>query len=253
MSADLLIAYTRSGGAPPATLESLRVHADGSARAIVTNAWPDGAPQDEAGLYETTLGDDVLAELRALAADPELLGLPASLGEVRSDSGETGLSLAGERKSWGAFAELPAPLRAAEARLRELLGEVRRHPRVAVRLELARRGDDQLELAVTSIGSEPVRSSLLVTPARVARVDGDLPRPVPLSLYREAARARAGRAARRRAARARGDATGRRAGAGGQRRRCSSSRRSRSSCRRTATSSRSTGSSWPDPRRVRRR
>ena len=101
MSADLLIAYTRSGGAPPATLESLRVHADGSARAIVTNAWPDGAPQDEAGLYETTLGDDVLAELRALAADPELRGLPASLGEVRSDSGETGLSLAGERKTLG--------------------------------------------------------------------------------------------------------------------------------------------------------
>ena len=70
MTADLLIAYTRSGGAPPATLESLRVLADGSARAIVTNAWPDGAPQDEAGLYETTLGDDVLAELRALAGRP---------------------------------------------------------------------------------------------------------------------------------------------------------------------------------------
>ena len=187
MSADLLIAYTRSGGAPPATLESLRVHADGYARAIVTNAWPDGAPQDEAGLYETTLGDDVLAGLRALAADEELLSLPASLGEVRSDSGETGISLAGERKRWGAFAELPAPLRAAEERLRALLGEVRRHPRVAVRLELARRGDDQLELAVTSIGSEPVRSSLLVTPARVARIAGDLPRPVPLRLYREAA------------------------------------------------------------------
>ena len=187
MSADLLIAYTRSGGAPPATLESLRVHADGSARAIVTNAWPDGAPQDEAGLYETTLGDDVVAELRVLAADPQLLGLPTLLGEVHSDSGETGLSLAGERKSWAAFAELPAPLQAAEERLRELLGEVRRHPRAAVRLELARRGDDQLELAVTSIGSEPVRSSLLVTPPRVARIAGDLPRPVPLRLYREAA------------------------------------------------------------------
>ena len=129
MSADLLIAYTRSGGAPPATLESLRVHADGSARAIVTNAWPDGAPQDEAGLYETTLGDGVVAELRALAADPELLGLPASLGEVRSGSGETGLSLAGERKTWGAFAELPdADCSAAEARLRELLAAVRRAP-----------------------------------------------------------------------------------------------------------------------------
>jgi hypothetical protein len=186
MSADLLIAYSRGGGAPPATLESLRVHADGSARAIVTNAWPDGAPQDEAGLYETTLGVDVIAELRALAADPRLRGLPASLGEVRSGSGETGISLAGERKRWGAFAELPAPLLAAEARLRELLAEVRRHPRVAVRLELERRGDSELELAVTSTGSEPVRSSLLVTPARVARVHDDLPRPVPLRLYRDA-------------------------------------------------------------------
>ena len=101
MSADLLIAYTRSGGAPPATLESLRILADGSARAIVTNAWPDGAPLNEAGLYETKLGESVLADLRALAADPELLSLPASLGEVRSGSGETGLSLAGERKKLG--------------------------------------------------------------------------------------------------------------------------------------------------------
>jgi hypothetical protein len=121
-----------------------------------------------------------------LAADPQLRGLPSSLGEVRSGSGETGISLAGERKRWGAFAELPAPLLAAEARLRELLAEVRRHPRVAVRLELERRGDSELELAVTSTGSEPVRSSLLVTPARVARVHDDLPRPVPLRLYRDA-------------------------------------------------------------------
>jgi hypothetical protein len=187
MSADLLIAYARSGGAPPATLESLRVHADGSARAIVTNAWPDGAPQDEAGLYETTLGDELLAELRALAADPQLRGVPAELGEVRADSGQTSLSLAGEDTTWGAFSELPAPLLAVEARLRALLGEVRRHPRAAVRLALTRRGDDQLELAVSSTGSEPVRSSLLVTPPRAARVDGELPQPVPLRLYREAA------------------------------------------------------------------
>ena len=190
MSADLLVAYTRSGGAPPPTLESLRVHADGSARAIVTNAWPDGAPQDEAGLYETRLGDEMLAELRAVAADPQLLALPAELVEVRADSGQTSLWLAGEGTTWGAFAELPEALRAAEARLRELLAEVRRHPRAALRLELAPRGDGELELAVTSTGSEPVRSSLLVAgrpPPRVTRVDGELPRPVPLRLYRDAA------------------------------------------------------------------
>jgi hypothetical protein len=189
MSAELLIAYTRSGGAPPATLESLRVHVDGSARAIVTNAWPEGAPLDEAGLYETRLGGDVLAELQELVADPALRDLPAELGEVRADSGQTSLSLAGEGTSWGAFTDRPAPLRAAEARLRELLAEVRRHPRAAVRLELAPRGETELELTVTSTGSEPVRSSLLVAgyPApRVARVDGELPRPVPLSLYRDA-------------------------------------------------------------------
>ncbi len=132
----------------------------------------------------------MVAELRALVADPELL-------EPARRAGRGPLGLGARRacrwrasgKSWGAFAELPAPLRAAEARLRELLAEVRRHPRAAVRLELARRGDGELELAVTSTGSEPVRSSLLVAgrPApRVARVDGELPRPVPLRLYREA-------------------------------------------------------------------
>ena len=42
---------------------------------------------------------------------------------------------------------------------------------------------------MTSTGSEPVRSTLLAGgPApRAARVDGDLPQPVPLRLYREAA------------------------------------------------------------------
>ena len=131
----------------------------------------------------------MLAELRALVADPQLRDLPAELGEVRADSGQTSLSLAGEGKTWGAFAERPAPLRAAEARLRELLAEVRRHPRAAVRLQLAPRGEGELELAVTSTGTEPVRSSLLVAghpPPRVARVDRELPRPVPLRLYRDA-------------------------------------------------------------------
>ena len=121
MSADLLIAYTRSGGAPPATLESLRVHADGSARAIVTNAWPDGAPQDEAGLYETTLGDDVLAELRALAADPQLLGParrarrgPRRLGADQPVAGGRAQDLGRVRRAAGAAAgRRGAPARAA--------------------------------------------------------------------------------------------------------------------------------------------
>ena len=52
MTAPLLLGFSVSGGSPPPTLESLRVFADGYARAIVAGAWPDGEPQDEAGLYE---------------------------------------------------------------------------------------------------------------------------------------------------------------------------------------------------------
>ena len=152
MSAPLLAAFGAGGGAPPATMESLRVFADGSARAIVGSPWPDGTPLNEAGVYETTLGRDDLAAIRALARDPELRAAAGEHGPIRGDSGARSISL-GEDVTirWGAFADPPPAVPAAEARLREILARVREHPAAVLRLQAG----DEIELS--NPGDRPVR------------------------------------------------------------------------------------------------
>jgi hypothetical protein len=152
MSARLLIAFGAAGGAPPATMESLRVLEDGTARAIVGSPWPDGRPLDEAGLYQTLLSDADLAALRDLAGDESLRATGGEYGPIRADSGASSLSL-GEDITirWGAFAELPAPVPAAVATLREVLARVREHPVAVLRL----RAGDPIELS--NPGTQPVR------------------------------------------------------------------------------------------------
>jgi hypothetical protein len=145
---DLLIAYGAAGGAPPATLESLRVLEDGRARAIVGSPWPDGTPLDEAGVYETTLAADDLAALAALVQDHELRAAAGEHGPIRADSGVRSIGLGAEATiRWGAFAAPPAAVRAAEARLRDVLARVRAHPVAALRLR---------DGALANPGSEPV-------------------------------------------------------------------------------------------------
>jgi hypothetical protein len=148
VSAALLAAYGASGGAPPATMESLRVLADGTARAIVGSPWPDGTPLDEAGVYETTLAPDDLEALRHLVHDEQLRAAAGEHGPIRGDSGARSISL-GEDLTirWGAFADPPPAVRTAEAQLRELLAGVREHPVAVLRLR-----DGEL----SNPGTEPV-------------------------------------------------------------------------------------------------
>lgn len=144
----LLAAYGAAGGAPPATMESLRVLEDGTARAIVGSPWPDGAPLDEAGVYETTLAPGDLEALRALAQDQDLRAAAGEHGPIRGDSGARSISVGEELTiRWGAFADPPPAVKAAEARLRELLARVREHPVAVLRLR-----DGEL----SNPGSEPV-------------------------------------------------------------------------------------------------
>lgn len=144
MSAPLLAAFGAAGGAPPATMESLRVLTDGTARAIVGSPWPDGRPLDEAGLYETTLEPADLDAVRALVDDPQLRATGGEYGPIRSDSGARSISL-GEDLTirWGPFADPPAPVLVAEARLRDVLTRVREHPVAVLRV----RGGDEIELS----------------------------------------------------------------------------------------------------------
>jgi hypothetical protein len=133
-------------------MESLRVFEDGSARAIVGSPWPDGRPLDEAGLYETTLDPADLAALNALVGDAQLRATGGEYGPIRADSGARSISL-GEDLTirWGAFADPPPAVRAAETTLRELLARVREHPVAVLRL----RAGDAIELS--NPGSHAVR------------------------------------------------------------------------------------------------
>lgn len=172
MSATLLAAFGAAGGAPPATMESLRVLADGRARALVGSAWPDGTPLDEAGLYETTLAPEDLEAVRALAADDALRAAGGEYGPIRADSGVRSISL-GEDLTirWGVFAEPPAPVPAATRRLRELLARVREHPVAVLRL---RPGE------LSNPGTRPVRYGLQL---RIGEAADGVPR---LSAYHAA-------------------------------------------------------------------
>jgi hypothetical protein len=190
VSAPLLAAFGAAGGAPPATVESLRVLADGRARALVGSAWPAGTPQDEAGLYETTLAPGELEAVRALAADDALRAAAGEHGPIHPDSGRSSLRLGEDvRIRWGANAEPPEPVLAAAARMRRLLATVREHPVAVLRLGL-RVETEGLAFELSNPGREPVRHSVVLPgtePPRVAVLaPGDADGPLPLSTYRAA-------------------------------------------------------------------
>lgn len=180
-AAPLLAAFGAAGGMPPATLESVRVCADGHARAIVGSAWPDGDPQDEAGLYETQLEPAELEAVRALAGDRALRALAGEHGPVRADSGRSSLSLGDDADGeavkivWGAFAKPPDPLPAAVAALRRILAIAREHPVAALRLAVELDGEPgkdgvPLVFTLSNPGREGVRHSLMLQGAEAPRV-----------------------------------------------------------------------------------
>lgn len=159
MSGALICAYAVGGGIPPATYEALRVHADGTARAVVGNAWPFGAPQDEAGSYEQRLDSAELTALaRAVADAPAAPSTPST-----ADAGRCELQLGDDRRIlWPMSSRPPDALVPLVERLRELLAATRRHPvgAIAVGLEppaAATAGDAfGLGLVLHNPGAEPV-------------------------------------------------------------------------------------------------
>jgi hypothetical protein len=149
LSSPLLVAYGAGGGIPPATYETLRVYEDGTARAVVGNAWPLGSPQDEAGSYARSGVD--LAALRA-----ELSGDFEAAGDLTADSGRCELRLGdGRRAIWPMNDPPPPSLATLVERMRALLAETRRHPVGALALGAAAVGDG-LGLTLHNPGSEPV-------------------------------------------------------------------------------------------------
>lgn len=186
MAAELLLTFSLGGGMPPPASEMLRIHRDGTADAIVGNAWPT-VPFDEAGFFRTRLEPGALRELEHLLASPALARGDAEHGPFAADSGFAVLQLyRGGRESeirWGAFARIPSALADLRERLRKILDEVRRHPEQTVRVEwtvpaevaagqpfevelrLANRGTRALRLAGPRENALPVELRLMAEPA----------------------------------------------------------------------------------------
>ena len=161
MSGDgLLVAHAVGGGSPPASNETLRVYESGIARAVVGNAWPFGAPQDEAGSYEHAPAPADLAVLveAIVAADGFETARTPTTG-----AGHWELRLGDGRQAvWPATGAPPPGLAALVERLRGLSAETRRHPVGAVALSLdppaaAAAGEPlELGLGLHNPGSEAV-------------------------------------------------------------------------------------------------
>jgi hypothetical protein len=182
VSADLLTAYAVGGGIPPATSETLRVYENGVARAVVGNAWPFGAPQDEAGSYEQRLDRDEMAALRATL--DQVPGVAEPPGPIVADSGRCWLRFGdGRELAWPTTAPPPEPLVLLVERLRDLLAHTRLHPlgALAVALEppVPAPAGAPLALGIRLInpGREPIWLAQLDDPGRIrvraTAVDGD--------------------------------------------------------------------------------
>ena len=188
MSPGLLTAYAVGGGIPPATYEALRVYEDGVARAVVGNAWPFGAPQDEAGSYEHRLAPEEAAALARAVSDPALAGAPGLTGSLSADAGRCELLLGdGREVVWSTTARPPEPLAGLVERLRAVLAATRRHPVGALALRLeppaeAAAGEPlTLGLVLRNPGREPVALEPPAEPGsfrlRAAPVEGEVDGP----------------------------------------------------------------------------
>ena len=168
MRSNPLLSFSVGGGTPPATSEMLRIYEDGQAVGLIGNAWPEGQPQDEAGLYRMQLAPADLAAINQLLSDGHVPDLADEYGPVRADSGFRALRLYSggheKRIRWGPFAKIPAPLRALQARLREVLQLTRQHPVQTARLALRVPSGQvevgrpfAVELELENRGSRPIR------------------------------------------------------------------------------------------------
>ena len=169
MKSELVLAFSVGGGSPPATSELLRIYQDGRAVALVGNAWPEGQPQDEAGLYAMQLLPAELEYIKRFLAEERIFALEAEYGPLRMDSGFNTLQLFGEgcaaKIKWGPFAKIPNSLRELRAHLRGILLKTRQQPVQTVQVELGMASAQPvlagaswpIEFKISNRGTQPVR------------------------------------------------------------------------------------------------
>lgn len=182
MPSNLAIEFSIAGGRPPASDEYIHIDPDGGVLCIVGNAWPEGQPQNEAGLYRTKLQTDDLEEINEFVLGQRFVEMSADFGPRHPDSGFNFLRLrsGGQEKTitWSPFASVPEALEELRAKLRKIIECARQHPEQVVSASLIVEHERakveepiNLELQFLNPGSKPVRimlqSSQLTTPLRI--------------------------------------------------------------------------------------
>lgn len=171
MGVDLLILFAVGGGIPPATSELLRIYEDGTAVSLVGNAWPEGDPQDEIGLYRMKLSPSGLQSIKDFLSEHRIFDMDEKYGPIAMDSGSDVLRLyEGDREKkikWGPFAKVPSPLKELRTRLRRILQDTRQHPVQTVKVslqvvhEILKAGQTfRVEFQINNRGSNPIRVSM---------------------------------------------------------------------------------------------
>lgn len=142
-----------TGGTPPQSHEVVRVARDGTARALIATAWPDGLAADQAGAFGWALD---VAEVEELAALIAALGPEERHGVASADAGGFLLERDGRQVRWGPYDEVPEALAEVARRFAALRAEAREHPVAAVRLTLEPGGGEGLGFVLECRGTEPV-------------------------------------------------------------------------------------------------
>jgi hypothetical protein len=182
MTSNLVVEFSIAGGRPPASYEYLKIDPDGGTFCMIGNAWPEGRPQDEAGLYRTKLPAGDLEEINAFLHQRQFIEMAEDFGPRHPDSGFNFLRLrsSGQEKTitWSPFASVPDALEELRAKMRQIIDLARHHPEQVVSASLIMEPEQvkagqplNLILQFHNPGSHPVRiilqSSQLTTPLRV--------------------------------------------------------------------------------------
>jgi hypothetical protein len=148
-----LAIFAATGGSPPQSQEVVRVARDGTARALIGSAWPDGLAADQAGAFGWTLD---AADVEGLAGLLAAVGPEERFGAPSADAGGFLLERDGREVRWGPYDEIPEALAAVAQRFAELRAEARENPVAAVRLTLEPCGGEELGFVLECRGAEPV-------------------------------------------------------------------------------------------------
>jgi hypothetical protein len=140
-----VLEFVITGGTPPPSYEMVKLYEDGTVKSLVGNAWPQGRPQNEAGIYEMSLAHEDLVSIQQGIRSSRLFRAQKTYGQLYADSGKELLRLftgrAEKTIKWSPYAKLAPEIEALRNRLLDILNQSKQLPVNVVRAYLTLESD----------------------------------------------------------------------------------------------------------------